>query len=57
MVRNISHQIDFDKKLEVFLLEGSKSGAWEYLVSLRQVENVQNMYQNFSFTITNDAQL
>ena len=38
-------------ELEVFLLEGSKSDLWEYLVSLPQVENAQNQYQNISFTI------
>ena len=48
MARNIS---DPDKELEVFLLEGSKSYVWEYLVSLPQVENAQNLHQNFSFTI------
>ena len=48
MARNIS---DPDKELEVFLLEGSKSDVWEYLVSLPQVENAQNLHKNFSFTI------
>ena len=52
MARNISDEIDLDKELEVFLLEGSKSDVWEYLVSLPQVENAQNLYPNFSFTIT-----
>ena len=51
MARNISDEIDLDKELEVFLLEGSKSDVWEYLVSLPQVENAQNLYPNFSFTI------
>ena len=51
MARNISDEIDLDKELEVFLLEGSKSGVWEYLVSLPQVENAQNLYPNFSFTL------
>ena len=32
-------------------LEGSKSDLWEYLVSLPQVENAQNLYPNFSFNI------
>ena len=41
----------WDKELEVFLLEGFKSDVLEYLVSLLQVENAQNMYPNFSFTI------
>ena len=27
------------------------SDVWEYLVSLPQVENAQNLYPNFSFTI------
>ena len=48
MVRTISNEIDLDKD---FLLEGSKSDVWEYLVSLPQVENAQNLYPNFSFTI------
>ena len=51
MARNISDEIDLDKELEVFLLEGSKSYVCEYLVSLPQVENTQNLYPNFSFTI------
>ena len=51
MARNISDEIDLDKELKVFLLEGSKSDVWEYLVSLPQVENAQNLYPNFSFTI------
>ena len=52
MVRNIYDEIDLDKELEVFLLEGgSKSGIWECLVSLPQVVNAQNLYYNFSFTI------
>ena len=51
MARNISDEIDLDKELEVFLLEGSKSDIWEYLVSLPQVENAQNLYPNFSFPI------
>ena len=51
IARNISDEIDLDKELEVFLLEGSKSDVWEYLVSLPQVENAQNLYPNFSFTI------
>ena len=51
MARNISDEIDLDKELKVFLLERSKCGVWEYLVSLPQVENVQNLYPNFSFTI------
>ena len=38
MARNISNEIDLDNELEVFLLEGSKSGVSEYLVSLPQVE-------------------
>ena len=38
MARNISDEINLDKELEVFLLESSKSGVWEYLVSLPQVE-------------------
>ena len=38
MARNISDEIDLDNGLEVFLLEGSESGIWEYLVSLPQVE-------------------
>ena len=48
MVRTISNEIDLDKD---FLLEGSKSDVWEYLVSLAQVENAQNLYPNISFTI------
>ena len=52
IVRNISDKIDLDKELQVFLLEGSKSDVWEYLVSLRHVENAQNLYPNFSFSIT-----
>ena len=40
--RNISDEIDLYKELEGFLLEGSKSDVWEYLVSLPQVENTQN---------------
>ena len=51
MARNISDEIDLDKELQVFLLDGSKSDAWEYLVSLPQMENAQNLYPNFSFTI------
>ena len=51
MTRNISDEIDFDKELEVFLLEGSNTYVWEYLVSLLQVENAQNLYPNISFTI------
>ena len=48
-----SDEIDLDKELEVFLLEGSNSDVWEYLVSLPQVENAQNQYPNItcSFTI------
>ena len=42
IARNISDEINFDKELEVFLLEGSKRDVWEYLVSLPQVENAQN---------------
>ena len=34
MARNISDEIDLDKELKVFLLEGSKSDVSEYLVSL-----------------------
>ena len=33
-MRNISGEIDLDKDLQVFLLEASKSGIWEYLVSI-----------------------
>ena len=51
MARSISDEIDLDKELEVFLLEGSKSDVWEYLLSLPQVENAQNLYPNISFTI------
>ena len=51
MVRNISDEIDLDKELKVFLLDGSKSDVWEYLASLPQVENAQNLYPNLSFTI------
>ena len=51
MARNISDEIDFDKELQVFLFEGSKSDVWESLVSLPQVENAQNLYPNFSFII------
>ena len=51
MVRNISDEIDLDKELQAFLLEGSKSDVWVYLVSLPQVENAQNLYPNYSFTI------
>ena len=51
MARSISDKIDLDKELEVFLLEGSNSYVWEYLVSLLQVENGQNLYPNISFTI------
>ena len=29
--------------ITVFLLEGSKSDVWDYLVSLPYVENVQNL--------------
>ena len=39
------NEIDHDKELKIFLLEGSKSDVWEYLVSLAQVENAQNLYQ------------
>ena len=46
MARNISDEIDLDKELE-----GSKSDVWEHLFSLPQVENAQNLYSNFSFTI------
>ena len=49
MVRNICGEIDLDEELQVFL--GSKSDVWEYLFSLPQVENAQNLYPNFSFTI------
>ena len=49
---NISDEINLDKELQVFLLEGSKSDdVWEYLVSVPQVENAQNLYPNFSFTV------
>ena len=53
MVRNISDEIDLDKELEVFLLEGSKSDVWEYLpvVSLPQVENAQNLCPSFTIVI------
>ena len=51
MVRNISDEIDLDKELQVFLLQGSKSDVLEYLVSLPQVQNAQNLYSNFSSTI------
>ena len=51
MARNISDEINLDKELQLFLLEGSKSDVWEYLVSLPQVENAQNLYPNFSFLI------
>ena len=51
MVRNISGEINLDKKLEVFSLNGSTSGIWKYLVSLLKMENTQNMYPNFSSTI------
>ena len=44
----IFDDIDLDKELEVFLLEGVKS---EELVSLPQAENAQNLYLNCSFTI------
>ena len=33
MGRNISAEIDLDKELQIFLLEGSKSDVWEYVVS------------------------
>ena len=39
------------KSLKCFLLGGSKNGISEYLVSLPQVENAQNLYPNFTFTI------
>ena len=51
MARNISDEINLDKELQVFLFEGSESDVWEYFVSLPQVENAQNLYPNFSFTI------
>ena len=51
MVRNISNEINLHKELEVFLLEGSKSDVWEYLVSLLQVENAQNLYPSFTIVI------
>ena len=51
MVRNISNEINLHKELEVFLLEGSKSDVWEYLVSLLQVENAQNLYPSFIIVI------
>ena len=51
MVRNISDEIDLDKELEVFLMEGFNSDVREYLVFLLQVENAQNLYPIFSFTI------
>ena len=41
MVRNFSDEINLDKKLQIFLLEGSKNGVLEYIVSLPQVENAQ----------------
>ena len=48
MVRNTSCEIDLDKVLQVFLLEGSESGVCEYLL---QTENTQNLYPNSSFSI------
>ena len=51
MRRNISDEIDLDKELQIFLLEGSNSDVQEYLISLPRVENAQNLYPNFSFTI------
>ena len=51
MVRNMFDEIDFDKQLEVFLLEGFKSDVWKYVVFLLQVKNAQNLYLNFCFTI------
>ena len=40
-----------DKDLKDFLFEISKNGVWEYLVSLPQIENIQNLYPNFSYTV------
>ena len=51
MARNIFDEIDFDKELEVFLLDGFKSDVWKYLVLLLQVKNAQNLFLNFCFTI------
>ena len=34
IVRNISDEIDLDKELKVFLLEGFKSDVWEYSESV-----------------------
>ena len=50
MARNVS---DLTKSYMLFLFEGSKSDVWEYLhvVPLPQMENAQNLYPNFSFTI------
>ena len=51
MVRNISDEIDVDKVMEIFILEGSKSDVWEYLVCFPQVENAQNFYRSFTIVI------
>ena len=44
MARNISDEIDLDKRAGGFLLESSKSSVWEYLVSQPQVENVVSKF-------------
>ena len=51
MARNIFDEIDLDKELEVFLLEGSKNDVVMYLVFLPQVKNAQNLFPNVCFTI------
>ena len=51
MARNIFDEIDLDKELEVFLLEGSKNDVVMYLVFLPQVKNAQSLYPNVCFTI------
>ena len=51
MAMNITDEIDLDKELEVISVGISKSGVWEFLDSLPQIENIQNLYTNSSITI------
>ena len=51
MAMNIFDEINLDKELEVFSVGGLKEWYMEVLGFLLQMENIQNLYLNFSFTI------
>ena len=42
-------EIDLDKELKVFLLEGSKSGVWDSVVLVRHWKYKVKVQSSFSF--------